>query len=121
MGGFSILNVPDYQRRFDILASITPFRPGMFIYANQDDVLRLCDNQLEIAEEQLKIWTERHPEDGLQELKCKIVDANPLTVKILEFDVDHEQQVIHEKWIRKQEKRRYWEKQVRKERRVMDG
>lgn len=119
MDGFSILNVPDYQRKLDILASITPFRPGMFILANQDDILRLCDGQLDIAEEQLKIWAERHPEDSKKELRCRIVDANPLTVKIMDYDVDHEQQMTHDKWMKRQEKRRYWEKQVRKERRVL--
>lgn len=40
------------------------------------------------------------------ELRCRIVGANPLTVRILDYDMDHEQQVTHEKWIRKQEERK---------------
>lgn len=96
MGGFSILNVPDYQRRLDILANKMPFRPGMFLSANQDEILRLCDNQLEVAEDELRRWTERHPEDGRTEIRSRVVGANPLKVKILECDVDHEQQVLKE-------------------------
>ncbi len=98
MGGFYIMNTEDYQKRLDILAAITPFRPGMFISANQERIIDLCDGQIEIAEEELKRWAMRHPEDGAQELKCRIVDANPLTVKILDYDVDREQEVIKENY-----------------------
>ncbi len=89
MDGFNFLNIPDYQKRLDILAAITPFRPGMFIRANQDEIINLCDGQIEIAEEELKRWAMRHPEDGPQEIKTRIVGANPLVVKILDYDVDN--------------------------------
>lgn len=119
MGGFSFENVPDYQRKLDILANKTPFRPGTFLKANDEKLLKeVFDGQVEISEVELKRWAERHPEDSNGELRCRIVDANPLTVKILEFDADNEQQVVHEKWMKKQEKRKYWEKHVRKERRA---
>ena len=96
MGGFDILTVPDYQKRLDILSVITPFRPGMFISANQEEILRLCEGQLEIAEDELRRWAERHSEDGRTEIRSRVVGANPLKVKILECDVDHEQQVLKE-------------------------
>ena len=64
MGGFSILNVPDYQRRLDVLANTMPFRPGMFLVANDEKLLRVVfDGQIEISETELRIWAERHPED----------------------------------------------------------
>ena len=103
MGGFNILNVSDYQRRLDILANITPFKPGQFIAANQENILRLCDGQIEIAEEELRRWAKRHPEEGRNELSCRVVEANPLTIKILDYDVDNEQKVVREKWVRRQE------------------
>ena len=96
MGGFDILNIPDYQGRLNVLAAIKPFRPGMFISANQPDILRLCDNQIEIAEDQLREWANKHSEDGRTEIRSRVVGANPLKVKILECDVDHEQQVLKE-------------------------
>lgn len=105
MGGFEILNIPDYQRKLDILANIMPFRPGMFKSANDEDILRLCDGQVEIAEDELRRWANRHPEDGLQELKCRIIGANPLRLKILDYDVDHEQEVIKDNWKRRREMR----------------
>ena len=98
MGGFSFLNVPDYQKRLDILAGITPFRPGMFVSSNQDEILRLCDGQIEIAEDELKRWAERHSEEGNAEIRCRIVGANPLKVKILDYDADHEQVAIRDNW-----------------------
>jgi len=115
MGGFNILNVPDYQRRLDILANITPFRPGQFIAANQEDIIRLCDGQIEIAEEELKKWTDRHPEDGHSELRCRVVKANPLTVKILDYDVDNEQKVTKENNHTKKE----WQRKRSAERRYL--
>lgn len=98
MGGFNILSVPDYQRRLDILASIMPFRPGMFIAANQDNVMRLCGEQLDVAEAELRRWADRHREDGSTEIRCRVIGANPFTVKILDFDADHEQRVQKEKY-----------------------
>ena len=98
MDGFNILNVSDYQRRLDILANITPFRPGQFMRADQEDILRLCGGQIEVAEDELRVWADRHPENGPQELRCRIVGMNPLKVKILEYDVDHEQQVQKENY-----------------------
>ena len=98
MGGFSILNAPDYQRRLDILANTMPFRPGMFLVANDEKLLNeVFDNQIEISETELKIWADRHHEEGNSELKCRIIGANPLRLKILDYDVDHEQQVLKEK------------------------
>ena len=97
MGGFSILNVPDYQRRLDILANKMPFRPGMFLVANDEKLLRVVfDGQIEISETELRIWAERHPEDGTTEIRCRVIDANPLRIKILDFDLDHEQEVLKE-------------------------
>ena len=113
MGGFNILNVSDYQRRLDILANITPFRPGQFIAANQENILRICDGQIEISETELKTWAERHSEDSKGMIRCRVVNANPLTIKILDYDVDHEEQVLKEKnhrnteWKRNAEKRCY--------------
>jgi hypothetical protein len=106
MGGFSFENVQGYQRKMDILANVTPFRPGQFISANQDAILRLFDGQVEIAEVELKIWAYRHREDGPSELRCRVVGANPLTVKILDYDVDREQEVIKDKNHKKAEFRR---------------
>ena len=110
MGGFEFSNIPDYQKKLDILAAITPFRPGMFISANQDEVLRLCDGQIEIAEDELKRWAERHPEDGRTEIKSRVIGANPLKVKILSVK-DPELEIIESNFRdRKQrQKRRYLE------------
>ena len=93
MGGFDILGIPDYQKKLDILAAITPFRPGMFVSSNQDEILRLCDGQIEIAEDELKRWAERHSEDGRTEIKSRVIGANPLKVKILDIK-DPEQEII---------------------------
>ncbi len=93
MGGFEFSNVPDYQTKLDILAAITPFRPGMFVSSNQDEILRLCDGQIEIAEDELKRWAERHSEDGRTEIKSRVIGANPLKVKILDVK-DPEQEII---------------------------
>jgi hypothetical protein len=91
MGGFNILNIPDYQKRLDVLANLTLFRPGMFLKANDEKLLEdVFDGQVEVSEIELKRWAERHPEDSKKELRCRIVDANPLSIKILEFDTDHE-------------------------------
>ena len=107
MGGFSILNVPDYQRRLDILANKMPFRPGMFLVANDEKLLRVVfDGQIEISETELRIWADRHPEDGTTEIRCRIVGMNPLKVKILEYDIDHEQQVQRENYHKKAEWKR---------------
>ena len=107
MGGFNILNVPDYQRRLDILANITPFRPGMFLKANDEKLLKeVFDGQIEISEIELKTWAERHSEDSRGEIRCRVVGANPLTVKILDYDVDHEEQVLKEKNHRNTERKR---------------
>ena len=93
MGGFDILGIPDYQKKLDILAARTPFRPGMFVSSNQDEILRLCDGQIEIAEDELKRWAERHSEDGRTEIKSRVIGANPLKVKILDIK-DPEQEII---------------------------
>ena len=93
MGGFDILGIPDYQKKLDILAAITPFRPGMFVSSSQDEILRLCDGQIEIAEDELKRWAERHSEDGRTEIKSRVIGANPLKVKILDIK-DPEQEII---------------------------
>jgi hypothetical protein len=93
MGGFEFSNVPDYQTKLDILAAIMPFRPGMFVLSNQVEILRLCDGQIEIAEDQLREWANNHSEDGNSEIKCRVVGANPLTVKILSVK-DPEQEII---------------------------
>ena len=114
MDGFNILNVSDYQRRLDILANITPFRPGMFLKANDERLLKeVFDGQIEISEIELKTWAERHSEDSRGEIRCRVVGANPLTVKILDYGVDHEEQVLKEKnrrnteWKRNAERRCY--------------
>ena len=110
MGGFEFSNVPDYQKKLDILAAITPFMPGMFISANQDEILRLCDGQIEIAEDQLREWANNHSEDGNSEIKCRVVGANPLTVKILSVK-NPEQEIIESNFRDRKErqKRRYLE------------
>ena len=105
MGGFSFLNVPDYQKRLDILAGITPFRPGMFVSSNQDEILRLCDNQIEIAEDELKRWAERHSEEGNAEIRCRIVGANPLRIKIVDHK-DPEQEIIESNFRDRKERQR---------------
>ena len=105
MGGFEFSNIPDYQKKLDILAVITPFRPGMFISANQDEVLRLCDGQIEIAEDELKRWAERHPEDGRTEIKSRVIGANPLKVKILEAR-DPELEIIESDFRDRKERQR---------------
>jgi hypothetical protein len=57
MGGFDILNIPDYQKRLDVLANLTPYRPGMFLKANDEKLLKeVFDGQAEISEIELKIW-----------------------------------------------------------------
>ena len=107
MGGFSILNAPDYQRRLDILANKMPFRPGMFLVANDEKLLNeVFDNQIEISETELKIWADRHPEDSRGELRCRVVGANPLKLKILDYDVDHEQEVQKEDYHKRAEWKR---------------
>ena len=105
MGGFEFSNVPDYQKKLDILAAITPFRPGMFISATQDEVLRLCDGQVEIAEDQLREWANDHSEDGNSEIKCRVVGANPLTIKILDIK-DPEQEIIESNFRDRKERQR---------------
>ena len=105
MGGFYIFNVPDYQKRLDVLSAITPFRPGMFIVANQEEILRLCDGQLEIAEDELRRWAERHPEDGRSEIRCRVVGANPLRVKILDVK-DPEQEIIESNYRDRRQRKR---------------
>ena len=112
MGGFEFSNIPDYQKKLDILAAITPFRPGMFISANQDEVLRLCDGQIEIAEDQLREWANDHSEDGNSEIKCRVVGANPLTVKILSVK-DPEQDIIESNFRDKKERLRRWQRERR--------
>ncbi|MCW6159200.1 MAG: hypothetical protein LVQ63_06980 [Thermoplasmatales archaeon] len=112
MGGLDILTVPDYQKRLDILSVITPFRPGMFISANQEEILRLCEGQLEIAEDELRRWAERHSEDGTSEVKCRTVGANPLTVKILEVK-DPEQEIIESNFRDRKQRQRRWQRERR--------
>ena len=65
----------------------------MFVSANQDEILRLCDGQIEVAEDELKRWAERHSEDGRTEIRARVVGANPLKVKIVDVR-DPEQEVI---------------------------
>ncbi len=113
MGGFNILNVPDYQRRLDILANTMPFRPGMFLVANDEKLLRdVFDNQIEIAEDQLREWANDHSEDGNSEIKCRVVGANPLTVKILSVK-DPEQDIIESNFRDKKERLRRWQRERR--------
>ena len=112
MGGFEFSNVLDYQKKLDILAAITPFRPGMFISANEDEVLRLCDGQIEIAEDELKRWAERHSEDGRSEIKSRVIGANPLKVKILEVR-DPELEIIESNFRDRKERQRRREQERR--------
>ena len=113
MGGFSFLNVPDYQRKLDILANTMPFRPGMFLVANDEKLLRdVFDNQIEIAEDQLREWANDHSEDGNSEIKCRVVGANPLTVKILSVK-DPEQDIIESNFRDKKERLRRWQRERR--------
>jgi hypothetical protein len=107
MSGFNFSNIVDYQRRLDILANLQPFRPGMFLVANDEKLLReIFDDQIELSEMELERWASRYPEDGPQKLRCKIVDKNPLKIKILQYDVDREQEVIRDNWEKKAEWRR---------------
>jgi hypothetical protein len=56
---------------------------GTFVKANNRSILRICGNQVEVAEDQLRIWANRHePEKPHIGPDCWIVNANPLTVKI---------------------------------------
>ncbi|MGC8618686.1 MAG: hypothetical protein ACP5UZ_08155 [Thermoplasmata archaeon] len=112
MGGFDILSIPDYQKRLDILSVIMPFRPGMFIQASQDEILRLCDGQIEIAEDELRKWAARHSENGMAEIRCRVVGANPLTIKILEVG-DPEQEVIEHNFRERKERQRRWQRERR--------
>jgi hypothetical protein len=56
---------------------------GTFVKANNRSIMRICGNQVEVAEDQLRIWANRHePEKPHIGPDCWIVNANPLTLKI---------------------------------------
>ena len=70
------------------------------------------DAQIEISETELRIWAERHPENGRTEIRSRVVGANPLRIKILDYDADHEQEVLKAKNRKKVEwkRKKAWER-----------
>jgi hypothetical protein len=56
---------------------------GTFVRANDRSIMRICGNQVEVAEDQLRIWAGRHDsEKPHRGPDCWIINANPLIVKI---------------------------------------
>ncbi|MDA8054211.1 MAG: hypothetical protein M0Z77_00995 [Thermoplasmatales archaeon] len=57
--------------------------PGTFVKANDRSIMRICGDQIEIAEDQLMVWANRHEsEKPHRGPDCWIVNTNPLTIKI---------------------------------------
>lgn len=49
---------------------------GYIVIANVPRIMAICGNDLSVAEEQLRRWASRHPED------CDVIEANPLKLKV---------------------------------------